>query len=49
MCIVYIAYMVAVVLTGKLRFLLFFCKLCLSRHVYIHLYLNTISYQVAAG
>ena len=55
MCIVYIAYMGTVVLIVKISFIRFedklytFCTLCLRVLFTFHIYLNTISYQVAAG
>ena len=60
MCIVYIAYMATVVLIVKISFIRFahcvdsedklytFCMLCLRVLFTFHIYLNTISYQVAA-
>ena len=60
MCIVYIAYMAIVVLIVKISFIRFahcvdsedklytFCTLCLRVLFTFHIYLNTISYQVAA-
>ena len=60
MCIVYIAYMATVVLIVKISFIRFahcvdsenklytFCTLCLRVLFTFHIYLNTISYQVAA-
>ena len=60
MCIVYIAYMGTVVLIVKISFIRFahcvdsedklytFCTLCLRVLFTFHIYLNTISYQVAA-
>ena len=60
MCIVYIAYMDTVVLIVKIRFICFarcvdskvklytFCTLCLRVLFTFYIYLNTISYQVAA-
>ena len=59
MCIVYIAYMATVVLIVKISFIRFahcvdsedklhtFCTLCLRVLFTFHIYLNTISYQVA--
>ena len=55
MCIVSIAYMGTVVLIVKISFTRFedklftFCTLCLRVLFTFHIYLNTISYQVAAG
>ena len=55
MCIVYIAHMGTVVLIVKISFIRFedklytFCTLCLRILFTFHIYLNTISYQVAAG
>ena len=61
MCIVYIAYMGTVVLIVKISFMRFahcvdsedklytFCTLCLRVLFTFHIYLNTISCQVAAG
>ena len=60
MCIVYIAYMATVVLIVKISFIRFahcvdsedklytFCTLCFRVLFTFHIYLNTISYQVAA-
>ena len=60
MCIVYIPYMATVVLIVKISFIRFahcvdsedklytFCTLCLRVLFTFHIYLNTISYQVAA-
>ena len=53
MCIVYIAYMGTVVLIVKIRFIQFAHCVDSENKLYIfctfHIYLNTISYQVAAG
>ena len=55
MCIVYTGYMGTVVLIVKISFIRFedklytFCTLCLRVLFTFHIYLNTISYQVAAG
>ena len=61
MCIVYIAYMATVVLIVKINFIRFahcvdsedelytFCTLCLRVLFTFHIYLNTISYQVAGN
>ena len=61
MCIVYIAYMATVVLIVKISFIRFahcvdsedklytFCTLCLRLLFTFHIYLNTISFQVAAN
>ena len=60
LCIVYIAYMATVVLIVKISFIRFahcvdneaklytFCTLCLRVLFTFHIYLNMISYQVAA-
>ena len=60
MCIVYIAYMITMVLIVKISFIRFahgvdsedklytFCTLCLRVLFTFQIYLNTISYQVAA-
>ena len=61
MCIVYIAYIGTVKLIVNIGFIRFahcvdsedklytFCTLCLHVLFTFHIYLNTISYQVAAG
>ena len=61
MCIVYIVYMGTVALIVKISFIRFahcvdsedkhytFCTLCLRVLFIFHIYINTISYQVAAG